>query len=658
MANRRINGPSGGGAQRAFAMFDPAAFRSAVAAEPRRPLYRRSKRALLNLVARARSLPPGAVEPAVRRFLRARPSRFLARVVRDRAFALAAAASLSAAGAAGALPPVFLSDVAAGSGGFVIIGFQGNGRSGFSVSGAGDVNGDGLHDVIVGTFQWPAYAVIGQSYVVFGKADGTPVHLSVVGGGAGGFIIRGADHDDRAGSSVSGAGDVNGDGLDDVIVGAKDADPAGNGSAGESYVVFGKADGDAVDLSGIGETGGGFIIIGTDPDDNSGISVSGAGDVNGDGLDDVLVGAPGADPAGLAGAGETYVVFGKADGIDVNLSAVAAGTGGFVINGIDLADYSGRSVCGAGDVNGDGLADVIVGAFFADPAGSSLAGESYVVFGKADGTAVNLSTVAGGSGGFIINGIDPGDYSGWSVSGAGDVNSDGLDDVIVGAKHAGISGAGESYVVFGKADGTAVNLSAIAGGSGGFIINGIGPFDFSGYSVSGAGDTNGDGLDDVVVGAKWADGAEPAAGQGYVVFGKADGTPVDLSAVVGGTGGFAMNGIEADDNAGFSVSGAGDVNGDGLDDVIMGAIGADQGILRYVGESYVVFSPACGWDCDGNDDGIVGVTDLLTLLAQYDPMSPASCTGGSCDYNQDGCVDVSDLLKLLAHYDPAGLGCP
>ncbi len=116
------------------------------------------------------------------------------------------------------------------------------------------------------------------------------------------------------------------------------------------------------------------------------------------------MGAPFANP-GVASAGESYVVFGKADTTPVNLSDVAAGTGGFVINGIDPGDFSGFSVSGAGDVNGDGLADVIVGADLADPGGNLSAGESYVVFGKADGTAVDLAVVAAGTGGFVILGI-------------------------------------------------------------------------------------------------------------------------------------------------------------------------------------------------------------------------------------------------------------
>ncbi len=168
-------------------------------------------------------------------------------------------------------------------------------------------------------------------------------------------------------------------------MGAYGADPGGNSYAGESYVVFGKADGRVVNLAAVAAGNGGFVINGIDGGDPfgdlSGHSVSGAGDVNGDGLADLIVGAFGADPVGNSDAGESYVIFGKADGIPVNLSDVAAGTGGFVINGIDSGDVSGFRVSDAGDVNGDGLADLIVGAWGADPRGNNLAGESYVVFG-------------------------------------------------------------------------------------------------------------------------------------------------------------------------------------------------------------------------------------------------------------------------------------
>jgi len=620
----------------------------------RRRLYRRTKRLLLGLLARRWTGPRITLEPAVRRFLRARPRSFLSRVAADRGFALAAAGSLLAGSTAGALPPINLAHVVTGCGGFVINGIDAFDYSGFSVSGAGDVNGDGLADVITGArlgSPGDKNAYAGESYVVFGKAETTPVELADIAATGAGFVINGIDLSDYSGRSVSGAGDVNGDGLADVIVGANNADPNGNTAAGESYVVFGKADTTAVELSDVVAAIGGFVINGIDPDDQSGYSVSGAGDVNGDGLADVIVGAWGADPAGHNKAGESYVVFGKADTTAVQLSDVAAGRGGFVIIGIDTYDYSGFSVSGAGDVNGDGLADVIVGARFANPGGRHYAGESYVVFGKADTTAVELSAIAAGKGGFVINGIDPLDFSGRSVSDAGDVNGDGLADVVIGARGADPAGnlfAGESYVVFGKADGTPVSLAAVAAGNGGgFVMYGIDMYDFSGWSVSGAGDINGDGLADVIVGAKGADRDDTTfSGESYLVLGKADSTPVELSDVVAGTGGFVMYGIDSGDGSGYSVSDAGDVNGDGMADVVVGALGANPGDARQAGESYVVFSPVVRGDLDG--DGVVGFLDFLMLLGAWGPCAgscPPFCAG---DLDGDCTVGITDFLLLLA----------
>ncbi len=177
------------------------------------------------------------LERAARGFLRERPRSYLARVVGDRGFALAAAAALVASTTTTAVPPVNLSDVAAGTGGFVMNGIASYDLSGGSVSSAGDVNGDGLADLIVGA-AWAGIGNEGESYVIFGRADTATISLADVAAGTGGFIIKGNDPLDRSGSSVSGAGDVNGDGLADLIVGALSADPGGNSGAGESYVVF------------------------------------------------------------------------------------------------------------------------------------------------------------------------------------------------------------------------------------------------------------------------------------------------------------------------------------------------------------------------------------------------------------------------------------
>jgi hypothetical protein len=521
---------------------------------------------------------------------------------------------------------VKLSDVAldTNTSGFVINGEAAGDYSGWSVSGAGDVNGDGLADLIIGI---GFLSDANKSYVVFGKGDGTAVSLSEVTAGIGGFAINGEVAGDFSGFSGSGAGDVNGDGLADLIVGAPGADLNGSNS-GKSYVVFGKADGTAVDLSEVASGTGGFAVNGETADDGVGFSVSDAGDVNGDGLDDLVVGAPGTGPNGEQ-FGKSYVVFGKADNNSVELSEVAAGTGGFAIKGEAAGDaageYAGLSVSDAGDVNGDGLADLIVGVPGADPKGNK-SGKSYVVFGKTDGTTVNLSQVTAGIGGFAINGEAAYDGSGCSVSATGDVNGDGLADLIVGAHSADPKGknSGKSYVMFGKADGSAINLSDVAAGNGGFALNGEAKSNISGGSVSSAGDINGDGLDDLIIGTdplRWIGEASAIAGsepvptfKSYVVFGKTDGTAVELSDVAVGVGGFAL---EKDYLSSDSVSGAGDVNGDGFDDVMVGTPFTDPNgnIQDNSGQSYVVY----GGDFTGavTQQGGTG-DDLLTGTAAAD----------------------------------------
>jgi hypothetical protein len=358
---------------------------------------------------------------------------------------------------------------------------------------------------------------------VFGKDTGfgAQIELSALDG-TDGFVLNGINAEDYSGVSVSGAGDINGDDVDDVIVGAWGADP-NNSASGESYVVFGKDTGFGaqIELSALDGTDG-FVLNGFGPVDRSGISVSGAGDVNGDGVDDLVIGADRADPNG-SNSGESYVVFGKDTGFgaQIELSALD-GTDGFVLEGIDFDDFSGVSVSGAGDVNGDGVDDVIVGAWGADPNGER-SGESYVVFGKDTGFGAQIELSAlDGTDGFVLNGINAEDNSGASVSGAGDVNGDGFDDVIIGARGADPNGSfsGESYVVFGKDTGFSaqIELSALDG-TDGFVLEGIDGGDESGRSVSGAGDVNGDGVDDLVIGALLADPNGSASGESYVVFG-------------------------------------------------------------------------------------------------------------------------------------------
>ena len=568
----------------------------------------------------------------------------------------AAALAIAPTAAHAQFPASFDLSTIDGTNGFVIQGIDPGDDSGTSVSGVGDFNGDGFDDVIIGApyanFNNSSY--LGASYVVFGGNSGPTSPLGVGAlNGSNGFSINGVISDGFGGNSVSGAGDVNGDGFDDLIVGAVGADTNGNFATGQSYVVFGNNSGasSSFDLNTLNGTNG-FAINGINSFDGSGRSVSGAGDFNGDGFDDLIIGASRADPSGNTSAGQSYVVFGNNSGFSPSLDLnTLNGTNGFAINGNNSGDQSGGSVSSAGDVNGDGFDDLIIGARFADPNGNSAAGQSYVVFGNSSGSSpsLNLSTL-NGTNGFVINGSGALDLSGNSVSGAGDINGDGIDDVIIGNYPS--SSVSDSYVVFGQITGfsSSLDLSTLNGANG-FTLTGI-PGSFTGVSVSGAGDVNGDGFDDLIIGASEAiDTITSLAGASYVVFGTNNGfsSSLDLS-TLDGTNGFVLNGVNFDDRSGNSVSAAGDVNGDGIDDLIIGAyLGnrvLDQLSNASTGESYVVFgqaavpSPLIG---DVNQDGEVNFLDIAPFI------SILSSDGflEEADINEDGVVDFLDIGPFI-----------
>ncbi|MEM1081341.1 MAG: integrin alpha, partial [Pseudomonadota bacterium] len=292
----------------------------------------------------------------------------------------------------------------------------------------------------------------------------------------------------------------------------------------------------------------------------TGTAVDGAGDVNGDGIDDLIIGAP----TGGSTPGESYVVFGSDGGLASPFPlSLINGLNGFAMIGYGDLAFTGGSVSGAGDINGDGIDDLIVGAPFI----FGNRGHSYVVFGTESGfpNPLLLSSLDGQNGITVIG--DSGSQSGGTVSNAGDVNGDGVDDVLIAAATANPNGleSGRSYVIFGPVDDlpNPFQLSAI-NGLNGFVLEGQAQYDYAGVSVSAAGDINGDGIDDLIISAPGADVNGLDSGNSYVVFGSDAGLPSPFNfAILNGINGFVVHGETANDRSGISVSGAGDVNGDG-----------------------------------------------------------------------------------------------
>ena len=367
--------------------------------------------------------------------------------------------------------------------------------SGYSVSAAGDINGDSHADLLIGA---PKYANgIGRSYVVFGGPGiGSSGFLALSSlNGINGFKLDGGG--DWSGWSLSLAGDINGDGHADLIIGTEDWVTGSN--IGRSYVVFG---GPGVGSSGVlvlNSLNGtnGFKL---DGGANAGSVVSGGRDINGDSYADLLIGAD----AYANEAGWSYVVFG---GPGVGSSGVLTlnslnGTNGFRLDGEASHDWSGCSVSITGDINGDGYADLLIGAL----GHASNTGRSYVVFGGPGIGSSGLLALSSlnGTNGFKLDGEASNDQSGQSVSAAGDINGDGYGDLLIGA-HYHASYTGRSYVVLGGSGVGSSGLLALSSlnGINGFKLDGEGSSDRSGHSVSTAGDINDDGYDDLLVGAPY-----------------------------------------------------------------------------------------------------------------------------------------------------------
>ena len=422
------------------------------------------------------------------------------------------------------------------------------GDSAGRVSGAGDVDGDGLADLLIaspaedsgGDAAGAAFLVLGSSLPAYGsEAALADADATLIGEASG----------DSAGACVSQAGDVDADGLGDLLIGAYHENSGGTW-AGAAYLVLGPLSGD-LDLADADAK-----LVGASDWDLAAWSVSHAGDVDGDGHADLLVGAYGADPFGSYQDqyGAAYLLLGPVYG-EVDLQNADAR-----LQGEGSDDRAGLSVSGAGDTNGDGLDDILTGADGED-SGGFWSGAVYLMLGPTSGT-VDLADADA-----KLAGEASGDFAGTSVSSAGDVDADGLDDILVGSISHGTGGvdAGAAYLVLGPLTGESSLADAEA------VFIGEDSSDYAGICVSSAGDVDGEGHDDVLVGADGQDAGGSGAGAAYLLFGPLSGA-IDLADADA-----RFVGEASGDSAGFDLAGAGAVNGDGFEDVLIGAYGEDSG---------------------------------------------------------------------------------
>jgi hypothetical protein len=424
----------------------------------------------------------------------------------------------------------------------LLIGASPGDTLGAALAAAGDLDGDGVDDWLIGADREDTNgAGAGAVYVMFGSTTGA-ADVSTQAGA----VLRGEALGDHAGISVAGPGDVDGDGINDILVGAYDTDYGGSG-AGSAYLVAGPVSGE-LDLDEAvarldGESAG----------DQAGYTVAGPGDVDGDGIADLLVGAFENDDNGAA-SGAVYLFEGPVTG-NYRLWAADAR-----ILGELGGDQAGWALSGAGDVDGDGLNDMLIGAPFEHSDGV-YTGAAYLVLGAPRGTFDLTERDA------KLKGATSGDLAGYSVAGGGDLNGDGYADLVVGAPESDLGGSasGAVFVVHGPVSNERDLSTAET------ILVGENTDDQAGSSVSIASDVDGDGIDDLLVGARLDDTEASDAGAAYIVRGLTTGS-LDLGTQAG-----KVLGANIDDWAGSAVAGLGDVNDDGFGDMAVGAPFVDLG---------------------------------------------------------------------------------
>lgn len=528
--------------------------------------------------------------------------------------------------------------------------------AGNAVASAGDFNRDGIDDVVIGARYYDAGGNYGRAYVLYGTR--TPANVDLGALGTAGIRIDGPGRDSfsQFGNSVASAGDVNHDGFGDVIVGSPGDKPYGRSLAGSAYVLYGRASNTAINLrAGIGANG--IEIGGATAVDAAGQSVGDAGDFNGDGLEDLFVGAHQYDRCGTAAcknSGAAYIVYGTASPANVDL--LNLGARGLRMDGASAPSnyaYTGYSAAPAGDVNGDGKADVIVGAFGAGNNNRVYSGSAYVVFGRA--ATGNIDFASFGANGFRIDGASPGAVAGWAVAGVHDVNGDGADDVMVGAPGqdtANGASSGQAAVVFGRTGTSTIDMGSLGGA--GFLVDGAAAGDQAGNAVASAGGFTGDGSEGIMLGAPFAaNNGRADSGSVYILGGLRPNVGVTklarpTDATVGDTVEFAV----AVTNA---TSAPGSANGVTLDDTLPAgftptAVTTTQGSCTVSGQSV---SCAIGRLLPGGGASVL-IRGVVTAAGSLTNRATASSTGPSDLDPSDDSGSATVTVRAAPVPPPAG----
>ncbi len=422
------------------------------------------------------------------------------------------------------------------------------------------------------------------------------------------------DDSDVFGRSVASLGDLDGDCVGDLAVGAFTDDDGGT-NRGAVWVLFLNTDGTVKSHQKISDTEGGFTGI-LDDDDLFGRAVAALGDLDGDGVGDLAVGA--SDDDGGTNRGAVWVLFLNTDGTVKSHQKISDTQGGFT-GTLDDSDTFGITVAALGDLDGDGVGDLAVGAN-GDDDGGATRGAVWVLFLNTDGTVKSHRKISDTQGGFIGT-LDDGDGFGTSVASLADLDGDGVGDLAVGAVQDDDGGTdrGAVWVLFLNTDGTVKSHQKISDTRGG------GPpldnVDRFGASVASLGDLDGDGVGDLAVGAHRDDDGGIDRGALWVLFLNTDGT-VKSHQKISDTEGDFTGVLNDSDIFATTVASLGDLDGDGVGDLAVGAPldddgGTDRGAVWVLFLGGIKVSPADISGPRGVPDGCVDAFDLGTLLAEW-----------------------------------------